>query len=258
VNKIHPTAIIDASALIGEGVSIGPYTVIGPGVEIGPGCQIDHHVNIERDTSLGEGCRVWPFASLGGDPQDLKYQGESTRLRVGKRNRFREFVTINRGSAGGGGLTSIGDDCLFMAYVHVAHDCHLGNRVIMANATNLAGHVAIEDYVGLGGMVVVHQFCRIGAYAFVGGASGVAQDLAPYMLYEGRRCRALSVNSVGLRRAGIGAEAVNALKQAHRILFRQEHSMPRALELVREQVPGLPEVRRVLDFIAASQRGVAR
>lgn len=255
---IHPNAIVDASAIIDPSATVEAYAYIGPNVEIGPGCLIQHHANIAQDTVLGEDCRVWPFASLGTDPQDLKYANESTRLVIGKRGRFREFVTVNRGTESGGGITVIGDDCLMMAYSHVAHDCHLGNHVVMANATNLGGHVVIEDNVGLGGMVVVHQFCRLGTHAFIGGDSGVGQDAVPYMLYEGRRGTALSVNVIGLRRAGFSGEAIDALKKVHRILFRQDMSVKHAVEVIKNEVPQTPEVERVLAFIAASERGLAR
>ena len=254
--SIHPTAMIDPSAEIAASAHVGAYSVIGPNVKISENCFIDHHANIERDTLLNEGCRVWPYASIGTDPQDLKYQGEQTRLTIGARSRFREFVTINRGTAEGGGVTSIGDDCLIMAYSHVAHDCHLGNRVVMANASNLGGHVTIEDNVGLGGMVVVHQFCRIGKHAFIGGDSGIGQDVAPYMLYEGRRTAPLSINSIGLKRSGFSNEAIEALKMAHRILFRSNNTVKKGVELIKEQVPALPEIEYLLNFIANSERGL--
>lgn len=256
--SIHPAAMIDQDAKVDASATIEAYAYIGPQVEIGANCLIGHHANIERNTVMGEGCRVWPFASIGSDPQDLKYNNEPTRLVIGKRCRFREFVTINRGTEGGGGVTSLGDDCLIMAYSHVAHDCHLGNQVVMANATNLGGHVTIEDNVGLGGMVVVHQFCRLGTHAFIGGDSGIGQDVLPYMLYEGRRGTAVSVNSVGLRRAGFSDETIGVLKKVHRIIFRQDMNMKHAVEVIKNEVPQIPEVTRVLNFIATSQRGVAR
>ncbi len=256
--SIHSTAMIDKTAVIDPSAQVGAYAFIGPNVVIGANCFIDHHVNIERDTTLGDGCRVWPFASLGTDAQDLKYSGEASRLIIGQRSRFREFTTINRGTESGGGQTVIGDDCYFMAYCHVAHDCVLGNRVVMANATNLAGHVAIEDNVGLGGMVVVHQFCRIGTHVFVGGDSAIGQDAMPYMLYEGRRGTAVAVNSVGLRRAGFSNEAIAALKDAHRIIFRQEKSLKRALEMIKNELPRLPEIETIIKFIETSERGIAR
>ncbi|MDR1396528.1 MAG: acyl-ACP--UDP-N-acetylglucosamine O-acyltransferase [Desulfarculales bacterium] len=256
--NIHPTALVDASVRIAAGTVIGAYTVIGPGVEISENCCIDHHVNIEKDTSLGPDCRVWPFASIGSDPQDLKYKGEPTRLVIGARTRIREFVTISRGTGEGGGVTSIGDDCLIMAYSHVAHDCRIGNQVVMANATTLAGHIIIEDNVGMGGMVAVHQFCRIGTHAFIGGCSSLSQDAAPYMLYEGIRAGSPSVNIVGLKRSGFSPEVVDALKQAHKILFRSQHTVKRAVELINDSVPMLAEIRRLLEFIKSAERGISR
>lgn len=255
--SIHPSAMVDPSAVIDPSAHIGAYSFIGPGVEIKAGCFIDHHANIERDTVVGEGSRIWPFASLGTDPQDLKYGGEASRLVLGKRCRIREFATLNRGTEGGGGQTTLGDECYLMAYTHVAHDCHLGNRVVMANSTNLAGHITIEDNVGIGGMVVVHQFCRLGTHVFVGGDSAIGQDAIPYMLYEGRRGTAVAVNSIGLKRAGFSNETIDVLKKAHRIIFRQEMSMKKVMEALKE-LPQLPEIVHIIDFIASSERGIAR
>lgn len=256
--RIHPAALVDPTARLADGVEVGAYAHIGPGVELGPGCKIEHHANIERWTRLGEGSRVWPFASVGGDAQDLKYAGEETWLEIGPRVQIREFVTINRGTGHGGGTTRIGSDCLFMAYSHVAHDCQLGNHVIMANSATLAGHVTLEDNVSLGGLVAVHQFTRIGRHCFVGGLSGVAQDLPPFCLCEGNRAKAHGLNVVGLKRAGFTPDTLEALKQTYRIIFRSRTPMAQALEKVRNLVPDLPEVRQMLNFIANSERGVAR
>ena len=255
---IHPTAVVDPSARLAEDVEVGPGAYIGPEVEIGPGCIIGHHANIERLTSIGEGTRIWPLASVGSDPQDLKYQGEPTRLEIGARVMIREFVTVNRGTAEGGGVTRVGDDCLLMAYSHVAHDCRLGRRVILANAATLAGHVTVEDFATLGGLVAVHQFTRIGCYCFVGGLSGVAQDLPPYTLCEGNRAKPRGLNLVGLKRAGFARETVEALKTVYRIIFRTHIPLRQAVEQARQKAPDIPEVRRLLEFISSSQRGVAR
>ncbi len=255
---IHPTAVVDVTVRLAEGVEVGAYAFIGPGVELGPGCRIGHHANLERWTRLGAGCRVWPFASVGGDAQDLKYAGEETWLEIGANAQIREFVTINRGTGHGGGTTRIGDDCLFMAYSHVAHDCQLGDHVIMANSATLAGHVILEDHVSLGGLVAVHQFTRIGRHCFVGGLSGVAMDLPPFCLCEGNRAKAHGLNVVGLKRAGFTPEAMEALKQAYRIIFRSRTPMAQALDKVRAEVADLPEVRHMLNFIATSERGVSR
>lgn len=256
--SIHPTALVDSSARIAEDAEVKAYAVIGPGVEIASGCVIDHHVNIERDTSIGEGTRIWPMASVGSDPQDLKYKGEQTRLEIGARVRIREFATVNRGSGDGGGVTRVGDDCMLMAYSHVAHDCHLGQRVIMANSVNLAGHVTIEDYASLGGMVAVHQFVRIGTHCFVGGLSGVAQDLPPYTLCEGARAKTHGLNSIGLKRAGFDSEAIEAIKKAYRVIFRSNTPIKKAIAQAREEAPDTPEVAHFLEFIEASERGVPR
>lgn len=256
--SIHPTALVDSSARIAEDAEVGAYAVIGPEVDIASGCVIDHHVNIERDTSIGEGTRIWPMASVGTDPQDLKYQGERTRLEIGARVRIREFATVNRGSGEGGGITRVGDDSMLMAYSHVAHDCQLGKRVIMANAVNLAGHVTIEDYAALGGMVAVHQFVRIGTHCFVGGLSGVAQDLPPYTLCEGARAKTHGLNSIGLKRAGFANETIEAIKKAYRVIFRSNTPLKKAIAQAREEAPDLPEVAHFLEFIEASQRGVPR
>lgn len=256
--KIHPTALVDTSAKVADDVEIGAYSFIGPDVEIGSGCQIGHHVNIERLTKIGQGTRIWPFASLGTDPQDLKYSGEPTRLEIGERVRIREFVTVNRGTEEGGGVTRVGDHNLLMAYAHVAHDCQLGRHVIMANCANLAGHVTLEDHCGIGGLVAVHQFTRIGCYCFVGGMSGVSQDMPPYTLCEGNRAKSHGLNIVGLKRAGFSEETLAALKQAYRIIFRSHVPLKKALAQVREEVQPLPEVVHLLEFIESSERGVAR
>lgn len=256
--NIHPTAVVDQSARIAPDAVIGPYSFIGPGVSIAAGCRIDHHVNIEKNTAIGEGSHVWPFASLGSDPQDLKFEGEESFLELGRQVQIREFVTVNRGTLHGGGTTRVGDHCMLMAYSHVAHDCQLGDHVIMANAATLAGHVFIEDHVGLGGLVAVHQFTRIGRYCFVGGLSGVSVDLPPYCLCEGNRAKTHGLNIVGLKRAGFANETLEALKQAYKIVFRTRTPMATALQQVEGEVPDLPEVRHFVDFIRKSERGVAR
>jgi len=256
--SIHPTALVDPKASLAENVEVGAYAVIGPEVEIASGCVIGHHVCIERNTKIGESTRIWPMVSLGSDPQDLKYQGEKTHLEVGARVKIREFATLNRGTAEGGGVTRVGDDCLLMAYSHVAHDCQLGRRVVMANSVNLAGHVTIEDFASLGGMVAVHQFTHIGSYCFVGGLSGVAQDLPPYTLCEGARAKTHGLNTIGLKRAGFSGETIEALKKAYRIIFRTTTPLKKAMAQAREEAPDIAEVRHFLEFIEKSQRGVPR
>jgi UDP-N-acetylglucosamine acyltransferase len=255
---IHPTAMVDSSARLGRDVEIGPHSFIGPNVEIGDGCRIGHHVNIEQNTTLGAGTRIWPFVSLGSDAQDLKYQGEDTFLEIGQKVQIREFVTMNRGTGEGGGITRVGDNGLFLAYSHVAHDCQIGNQVIMSNSANLAGHVTIDDNAIISGLCAVHQFVRIGSYCFVGGMSGVAQDMPPYTLCEGNRAKTHGLNVVGLKRAGFTSEALEALKGAYRIIFRSRTPLKKALEEVRQTVPLLPEVEHLLQFVESSQRGVPR
>ncbi|MBU1156145.1 MAG: acyl-ACP--UDP-N-acetylglucosamine O-acyltransferase [Proteobacteria bacterium] len=256
--EIHPTAVVHESAQLAQGVKVGAYAHIGPEVSIGPGTQVDHHASIERLTTIGADCHIWPFASIGTDPQDLKFGGERTTLQIGDRVLIREFVTVNRGTGEGGGITRLGDDCLLMAYSHVAHDCQLGQRVIMANAATLGGHVHVEDFANIGGLVAIHQFTRIGTRAFIGGMSGVAQDQPPYCLCEGNRCKPHGMNVIGLRRAGIATETIEALKTAYRIIFRTHTPIQKAMEQVRAEVTGVPEVDHLLDFIASSERGVAR
>lgn len=256
--NIHPTALIDSGAELAPDVQVGAYAYIGPGVKIGPGTRLDHHASVDRLTSIGANCHLWPFASVGTDPQDLKYGGESTTLTVGDGVMIREFATVNRGTDEGGGVTRVGDGCLLMAYAHVAHDCQLGREVVMANSCNLAGHVILEDYAGLGGQVAVHQFTRIGRYCFVGGWSAVAQDLPPYTLCEGNRAKPRSLNLIGLKRRGFNPQAVEALKAAYRIIFRTRTPLAQALAQVEAEVPDTPEVRHLLEFIRSSQRGVAR
>ena len=255
---IHPTAMVHDSAQLGEGVVVGPYAVIGPEVVIGPRTRVDHHASIERLTTIGADCRIWPYASVGTDPQDLKFGGERTTLEIGDQVMVREFVTINRGTGEGGGVTRVGQGCLLMAYAHVAHDCQLGQRVIMANAATLGGHVHIEEFVNIGGLTAIHQFTRIGTRAFIGGMSGVAQDQPPYCLCEGNRCKPHGLNVIGLKRAGLAAETLEGLKTAYRLIFRTHTPIKQAMDQVRAEVSGVPEVDHLLEFISSSERGVAR
>ncbi|MGD8563072.1 MAG: acyl-ACP--UDP-N-acetylglucosamine O-acyltransferase [Desulfarculaceae bacterium] len=256
--NIHPTAVVDPGARLADDAVIGAYAFVGPEVEIGPGCRIGHHTNIERNTSIGRDSEIWPFASLGTDPQDIKYDGTPTYLEIGKNAKIREFVTVNRGTVGGGGRTKVGDNCMLMAYSHVAHDCQLGEHVIMANSSTLGGHVNLGDYCYLGGMVAVHQFTRMGKYSFAGGMSGIDRDIPPFTLCEGRRARTHGLNIIGLKRAGFSLEAIEALKHAYRIIFRTRTPLQQALDEVRQEVADLPEVQYFLQFIESSKRGVAR
>lgn len=252
---IHPTAIVDKGAELGTGVSIGPWALIGPKVSVGDGTEIGPRVYVERDTQIGEDCFVANGAVLGTDPQDLKYKGEAAGLEIGDRTVVREFATLNRGTSASG-RTVVGSDCLLMAYSHVAHDCEIGNHVILANSVNLAGHVVIEDWVIIGGVTPVHQFVRIGAHAFIGGGSRISQDVPPYCRVAGNPPKLYGLNSVGLERRGLSAEVRKALKQAYRTLFQSDVNLSKALDRVAGGTARVPEVRHLIEFIRASERGI--
>lgn len=254
--SIHQLAVVHKHAQIGEDVSIGPFAVIGEHVTIGNGCQIGPHVVIDGRTEIGEGCEFYTGAVIGSPPQDLKYRGEQTRLVIGKQSIFREYVTVNIGTEGGGGVTSLGDHCLMMAYSHVAHDCHLGNHVILANCVPLSGHVTIEDYVIIGGLSGIHQFVRLGAHCMIGGCSGVAKDVPPYMMAVGERARVYSLNSVGLKRHNFSSDSIKALHKAHKILFRSKLNLRHAVEKIKAEVPNCAEIDHLLTFIEKSERGI--
>jgi UDP-N-acetylglucosamine acyltransferase len=255
LETVHPTAVIDASAEIGADVVIGAYTVIGPNVRIGASTTVGPHVHIIRDTTIGESCNIHHGAALGGDPQDLKYGGEQTELIIGDRCTIREFVTLNRGTSAHG-RTHLGNDCLIMAYAHVAHDCILGNNVILANAVNMGGHVEIGDHVIIGGMTAVHQFVKIGAHAFISGSSAVRKDVAPYVKAAGHPLKLYGLNSVGLQRRGFTDETRLAIKRAYRLFFQSPLNVTQALERARAELPDSAELRHFLAFIEASERGV--
>jgi UDP-N-acetylglucosamine acyltransferase len=253
---IHPTAIVSESAKIADDVTLGPYSVIGAGVEIAQGVIVGAHASISGPTTIGEDCHIFSYAAIGGDPQDKKYKGEDSILTIGARNIFREFCTINRGTRGE--ATIIGNDNLFMAYSHVAHDAIIGNHCAFANSANIAGHVVIEDNVVLGGLVGVHQHCRIGRCAMVGGGGMAAQDVPPFTIAQGDRAKLFGLNIVGLRRSGFSLEVVSALKGAYRELFHQGLPLRIALEQVREVYAEIPEVTELLSFIEVSTRGICR
>lgn len=253
--EIHPTAIVDPSADLAPGVVVGPYSIVGPGVRVGARTRIGSHVLIERDTHVGEECTISQGAVLGTDPQDLKYMGEPTLLTVGDRTVIREYATLNRGTAASG-LTSVGSDCMLMAYTHVAHDCRLGNHVILSNAVNMAGHVTIGDWAIVGGLTPIHQFVRIGAHAFVGGATRVAKDVPPYVKAAGSPMELYGLNSVGLQRRGFPEEVRRELKRAYRLFFASNHNVAQALARAREELRAIPEVEVFLSFFENSERGV--
>ncbi|MEO5656723.1 MAG: acyl-ACP--UDP-N-acetylglucosamine O-acyltransferase [Nitrospiria bacterium] len=254
----HPTALIHPGARLADDVTVGPYTVIGEHVRIGAGTTIGAHVVIEGWTEIGEACVFSHFVSAGTPPQDLKFGGEETHLIIGSRNTFREFVTLNRGTHHGGGVTRIGNDNFLMAYVHVAHDCRVGDHVIMANAATLAGHIEIGDHAVLGGLSGVHQFVRIGAYAMIGGCSAVAQDVPPFVSAVGNRAKLYGLNLIGLKRHGFSDERLAALKRAYRLLFQSHLPIKEAINRTREEWPGQADVEELVRFVEASERGISR
>lgn len=255
---IHSTAIVSARAELGAGVEIGPYTIIGDHVSIHDNVSIGSHCNIQGPTEIGAGCRFFPYVSAGTDPQDLKFKGEESRLIIGERNVFREFVTINRGTAGGGGVTTIGSDNFFMAQAHVAHDCHIGNRVIMANAATLAGHVTIEDDATIGAYSGLHQFCRAGRHAFVGGYSVVVKDALPYARTVGNHAKCYGVNTIGLQRKGFEPGVIKQIHHAFKLLLTSKLNTTQALETIRAELSGTPEIDYLIQFIETSARGVIK
>ena len=256
---IHPTAVIHPTAELDATVTVGPYAVIGAGVQIGADTSVGAHAVIEGPTEIGAACTIHPFAALGGPPQDLHYKGEPTRLLIGCGNIIREFVTFNRGTPRGGGETIIGDDNLFMAYAHVAHDCHVGSHVIMANAATLGGHVTVGDRAVLGGLVAVHQFVRIGGFAMIGGGAIVTQDVPPYVNAAGNRARMFGLNLIGLKRQGFSSETISALKSAYRLLFRSAGlTFKKRVDQVEAQFGQVPEVKTLLEFVEVSDRGLCQ
>ncbi|MEM9750950.1 MAG: acyl-ACP--UDP-N-acetylglucosamine O-acyltransferase [Pseudomonadota bacterium] len=248
---VHPTAIVDPAASIGANVVIGPYCVVGPNAALADDVKLHSHVVIEGHTTLGEGTEVFPFASLGGPPQHLHYRGEDTKLEIGARNVIREHVTMNPGTAGGGGVTRIGDDGLFMVGSHVAHDCSVGDHVVFANNATLGGHVTVEDYVFMGGLCAIHQHCRIGAYAFVGGMAAVPSDVIPYGSVKGNHAHLAGLNVVGMKRRGLPRQVIHDLRAAYRLLFAEEGTFQERISDVAHLFSNRPEVMRIVNFIRA-------
>lgn len=255
---IHPTAIIDPQAELAPDVDIGPYAVIGPGVRLEAQVVVGAHAVLRGPMAVGARTRIYPHAVLGEDPQDKKYAGERTALQIGTDNVFREFSTANRGTAGGGGLTRIGNHNFFMAYAHVAHDCWIGDRCVLANCASLAGHVRVEDDAILGGLTAVHQHSRIGRLAMLGGGAKVAQDVPPFTIAQGDRARLFGLNLIGLRRHGMPLDTIQSLRAAYRELFLQGHPLRIALDQIREVYSEIPEVQEVIAFVEASRRGICR
>jgi UDP-N-acetylglucosamine acyltransferase len=254
---IHSSAIIHPKARIGTGCEVGPYCVIGEHVSLGDNCILHSHVVIDGHTQLGNGNEIFPFASLGKKTQDLKWKGGVTRLEIGDRNVFREGVTIHSATSDGD-ATIVGSDNLLLIYVHIAHDCRLGNRIIMSGFAGLAGHVVVEDHAILGGYTAVHQFCRVGKFAMTGGCSRIPQDVTPFMIVEGNPAVTRTINKIGMERNGVSDEAQAALRQAYKILFREELSVPNALAKIEQELPSLPEVQHLIQFVRASERGITK
>lgn len=254
--QIHPTALVHKDAEIAQDAVIGPYCNVEGDVVIGAGTRLDAYAQVLRYTTIGAGCRIHSFASVGGEPQDLKFKGETTRCEIGDKSVVREYVTVHRGTEGGGGITRIGSGCLLMAYVHIAHDCLLGNGVILSNGAMLAGHVIVGDHAALGGMTGVHQFVNIGEHSFLGAKSGLGQDLPPYLLATGSRAKLHGPNLIGLRRLGYSQELLAALRSAYKRIWRSDIPRQEALAQVEEEFGQMPQVKSLVDFVRGSERGV--
>ena len=262
MTRVHPTAIVDPQAGLDASVSVGPYAVIGPHVRIGAGTTVGAHCVIEGRTVIGRDNRIFQFSSLGAIPQDKKYAGEPCELVIGDRNLIREFCTFNIGSPGGGGVTRIGNDNWIMAYTHIAHDCQVGNQVTMANNATLGGHVELGDWVTVGGLSGIHQFVKVGAHAMVGFASAVSQDVPPFMLVDGNPMAVRGFNVIGLRRRDFSAERIAAIKQMHKLLYREGRTLEQArvaIEALASETPqAAPDVALMSGFLAGATRGIAR
>ena len=255
---IHETAIVSPQAEIGEDCHIGAFSTVGDEVVLGRNVRLESHVVIDGKTKIGDDNKIFPFVSIGLAPQDLKYQGEPTRVEIGNRNHIREFVTVHRGTSGGGGLTKIGDDNLLMAQAHVAHDCLIGNEVIMANAATLAGHVEIDDRANIGAYSGVHQFCRVGFEAFVGGYSVVVKDAMPYAIIQGNHAKCYGLNRVGMKRRGYAKDTIEKLHSAFHLLLSAKLNTTQAVEKIKEEISDCTEVDLLVEFIESSKRGVVK
>ncbi|MCG6550970.1 MAG: acyl-ACP--UDP-N-acetylglucosamine O-acyltransferase [Candidatus Magnetominusculus sp. LBB02] len=256
--KIHPTAIVGENTEIDDEAVIGPFCIVGSGVKIAKGTQLISNIVIDDNTEIGSNCVIHPFAGIGFPPQDLKYDGRKTGVRIGKDTIIREYSTVHRASVGGDGLTEIGDNCFIMAYVHIAHDCKVGNHVVMANAATLAGHVVVEDHTVIGGIVAIHQFTRIGAYSMIGGFSGIGQDVPPFTMASGARAKLYGLNSIGLKRKGFTDERIADLKKAYKILFRDKHILKEAIKHVENELDMNDDIKRLIEFISNNKRGICR
>jgi UDP-N-acetylglucosamine acyltransferase len=257
--NIHPTAIVEDGAKLGADVRIGPYSMVGAQAELGDGVELISHAVVAGLTSVGSGTRIFPFASVGHAPQDLKFKGEASRLVIGRNNVIREGVTMNPGTEGGGMLTKVGDNCLFMTGAHVAHDCQLGSNIVMANNATLAGHIEVGDFAFVGGLAAIHQFCRIGPHAMIGGMSGVEQDVIPFGMVIGNRAHLTGLNLIGLKRRGFEREDITKLREAYDMVFSRGDTMSKRLDEVATQFAGVAIVQDLVDFIRnASKRGVCQ
>jgi UDP-N-acetylglucosamine acyltransferase len=255
---IHETAIVHPKAEVGENVEIGAYSIVRENVTIGSRTKIGPHVVIDPYVDIGSDCRIFQFAAIGAEPQDLKFSGETTFVKIGSGNVIREFVTIHRGTADGSGVTEIGEDNLIMAYSHIAHDCKLGRRIVLSNNATLGGHITIGDYSVIGGLVAIHQFVRVGNFAFIGGKSAVVKDIPPYMIAAGDRAKLHGLNVVGLKRQGFSNNTLTMLKKAYRLVFRIGLTLNEAIERVAAEVEQVPEVVHLIEFIKSSERGITR
>ena len=255
--RIHPTAVIDPTAHVGQTTQIGPYCIIGANVSLGEGCRLHSHVVIAGPTVIGDGNEFYPFCSIGQRSQDLKYDAEPTHLEIGSGNTFREFTTVHRATSPGG-VTRVGSHGNFLAYAHIAHDCTVGDHVIFSNNGTLAGHVVVGDHAVIGGLSGVHQFCRIGAHAIVGGCTKIVQDVPPFLIADGNPAEVRGVNHVGLERRGFAAEAIRELREAYKVIYRENLNTSQALEVLRSKFEGSELVTYLTDFIASSERGIVR
>jgi len=258
MTMIHSTAIVNPKAELDANVTIGPYSIIGENVLIGSGTVIGSHVVIDPYVTIGPDCKIFQYAAIGAIPQDIKFGGEKSDLKIGRGTVVREFVTIHRGTAAGRGLTEIGEDCFLMAYTHIAHDCKIGRKVVLANNATLAGHITIGDYATVGGLVAIHQFVKVGDYAFIGGKSAIPKDIPHYVIAAGDRAKLHGLNLVGLKRHGVSQKTLLLLKKTYRIFFRIGLTVNEAAERARAEVEQVPEVVKFIEFIKTSERGVTR
>ncbi|MCF7809707.1 acyl-ACP--UDP-N-acetylglucosamine O-acyltransferase [bacterium] len=254
--NIHKTALVSDNVELGENIQIGPFSIIEDNAKIGDNCNIGAHVQISSGVILAEDCKVFNGAILGTIPQDLKFEGEQSALEIGSGTVIREYCTLNRGTSGGGGVTSVGSNCLLMAYAHVAHDCHIGDNVILANGVTMAGHVTIANDVGVSGLVLIHQFTHIGQYAYIGGGSRIPMDVPPFILANGAPLRYYGPNSVGLKRKGFTTEVITNIKRAYNYIYRSPMNIKQALETIKSEMEQTSEIKEIVEFIESSERGI--